>query len=82
MNQKGSGLLGLLFVVAIICLLAYGSYSVWHKDKEIDINDNQQVENNINEINQSPIQLHQIRMQAQEDIEEINNKIASSSDNY
>jgi len=82
MNQKGAGLLGLLIVVAIIGLLAYGGYFAWNKDKKIDINDNQQVEKNINEINRNPVQLHQIKMKAQEDIKEINNRTASSIDNY
>jgi hypothetical protein len=85
MNQKGAGLLGLLMAVAIIGLLAYGGYSVWNKDKKIDINNNEQVENNINKINQNPIQLHQIKMKAQNDIEEINKRTreqASSTENY
>lgn len=85
MNQKGAGLLGLLIVAAIVGLLAYGGYSFWNKDKQIDINSDQQVENNINEINQNPVQLHQIKMKAQNDIDEINERTseqASSTKNY
>lgn len=82
MNQRGVGLLGLLIVVAIIGLLAYGSYSFWNNDKKIDIKDGQQVENNMKEINQNPVQLHEIKVNAQQDIEMINRRIASSTDNY
>ena len=48
MNQKGEGLLGLLIVIAIIGLLAYGGYSFWQKSAKVDVNNTQQVENKIN----------------------------------
>ncbi|MCX6796752.1 MAG: hypothetical protein NTW06_04645 [Candidatus Falkowbacteria bacterium] len=82
MNQKGAGLLGLLIVVSIIALLAYGSYSYWNKNKETELNNNQQVENDIKKLNQNLIELYQTKMKAKQDIEEINRKIASSSENY
>ncbi|HOZ56058.1 MAG: hypothetical protein BWY51_00288 [Parcubacteria group bacterium ADurb.Bin316] len=85
MNQKGAGLLGLLIVAAIVGLLAYGGYSFWNKDKKTDINNLQQVEDNINETRQNPVELHNIKMKATEEINKINQTIkeqASSTDNY
>ena len=84
MDQKGAGLLGLLIVVAIIGLLAYGGYSFWQKGAPVDINNEQQVENNIKEINSNPIQLHQIKVKATDEINKINQRLkeeASSSEN-
>lgn len=69
MNQKGAGLIGLLLTVAIIGIMAYGSYVFWNKDEKTDNN-------------QNPVQLHNIKVKAQQDIENINKTIASSSNNY
>ncbi len=75
----------MLIVAAIVGLLAYGGYSFWNKDKKTDINNLQQVEDNINETRQNPVELHNIKMKATEEINKINQTIkeqASSTDNY
>jgi prepilin-type N-terminal cleavage/methylation domain-containing protein len=82
MNQKGFGLLEIILVVAVIGLLTYGGYSFWQKGAKVDINNTQQVENKINEIRQNPVELRDIKMKAQNDIEAINKRIASSTENY
>ena len=82
MKQNGSGLLEIILVVAVIGLLSYGGYSFWHKGAKVDLNNDQQVENNIKEINSNPVQLHQIKVKAQNDIEAINKMMASSTENY
>ena len=83
MNQKGFGLIEILLVITVVALLSCGGYAFWGKNKKIDINDNQQVENNINEVRQNPVQLHEMKMKAQDDISKINGQtrqIASSSE--
>ena len=82
MFQKGFGILEVLLVITIVALLSYGGYAFWDNKKKVDINNVQQVESNIKDIRQNPVQLHEIKKKAQDDIEEINKKIASSSDNY
>lgn len=82
MNQKGAGLIGLLIAVVIIALLAYGGYSFLGKEKKVDLNNNEEIEKNLNTINSSLVEMHQIKMNAQKDIEEINKRIASSSEEY
>jgi prepilin-type N-terminal cleavage/methylation domain-containing protein len=83
MNQKGFGLIEILLVVAIVALLAYGGYTFWEKNKKVDINNVQQVEDNIKDIRQNPVELHDIKMKAAEDINKINQKtrqMASSAE--
>lgn len=82
MSHKGFGLLEIIIVVAVIGLFAYGGYFFWNKDvKKVDLNNNQQVEDNIKEIRQNPVELHNIKMKASEDVNKINQQtreVASS----
>ncbi len=85
MKQNGFGLLEIILVIAVIGLLTYGGYSWWHKGVKVDVSNEQQVENNINKINQNPIQLHQIKVKAADDLNKINQRLkeeASSTENY
>lgn len=67
--------MGLLVVVAIIGLLAYGGYSFWHKGIKVDMNNEQQVENNIKAASQSPVIMHQIKVKAADDLSKINQRL-------
>jgi prepilin-type N-terminal cleavage/methylation domain-containing protein len=74
MSQKGFGLIEILFVIAVIALLSYGSYTFLGKNKKVDINNAEQVEKNMKDIRQNPVELHQIKMKAVNEINKINQK--------
>ena len=83
MSQKGFGLIEILLVVTVIALLSYGGYIFWGSNKKVDVNNVQQVEDNIKDIRQNPVILHEIKTKAQDDIRKINEQtgqMASSSE--
>lgn len=75
MGQKGAGLIGLLIVIVIVALFAYGGYSFYDKDKKVDLNNDQEIEKNLKTIRNNPVGMHQIKVNAQKDIESINKNI-------